>query len=109
MFKYTTAFILLFCSSVAQADHWFCTDEATERTDNVIKSCGIGTAKREEDARRRALKSAANEFWQVCNLSSDCIYHLVYLKPLRTECLKEDDLYKCYRILEFTIGEPVNK
>jgi hypothetical protein len=107
MFKYTTAFVLLFCSSVAQADHWFCTDESSQRTDNIVKACGIGLAKTEPVARRKALRNAGKEFLQLCSLSNDCMDHNISSKPLRTDCQPGCDKYGCgficYRMVEFTI------
>jgi hypothetical protein len=98
--------ILLFLSLNAYADQWFCTDEASSRSNNIIKSCGIGQAATEESARAKAFENARLEFRQVCNSSSDCIGRFIYSKPLRTECSQDSDGYKCYRMVQFRIGDP---
>jgi hypothetical protein len=96
--------ILLLFSLNAYADQWFCSDESSQRTDNIIKSCGIGEAKTEGAARLSAFTNARAEFKQLCNASSDCVSRFVYSTPLRTECRKDGNGYKCYRMVEFKIG-----
>lgn len=102
-------FILLLCPSLTHADQWFCTDEASTRTGNLIKVCGIGEAKEEGPARIKAFQNARNEFYQICQTSSDCVDHFYFSNPLRTECSRDEQGYKCYRMVQFTIGELIRK
>jgi hypothetical protein len=97
--------ILLLCPSFSHADQWFCTDEASQRTGDTIKVCGIGESKEEGPARIKALQNSQQEFYELCRMSSDCIDHYVVSAPLRTECTKEDGIYKCYRMVQYTIQE----
>lgn len=100
---------LIFISLNAFADQWFCTDESSVRNDTIIKSCGIGEDKEEGMARLKAFSNARKEFKQICNANSDCVQHYIYSTPLRTECRKEDEAYKCYRMVQFRIGAVYKK
>lgn len=93
----------------AFADQWFCTEESSERSNNIVKSCGIGQEKTEALARQKAFDQARTEFHQVCDASSDCVGRYIYSKPLRTECRKDGDGYKCYRMVQFRIGDVAQK
>lgn len=99
------ALIMMIFPTLVHADQWFCTDEASARTGNIVKVCGIGEAKEEGPARIKAFENARQELYQICTTSSDCVDHYLVSAPLRTECKKEDGGYKCYRMVEFTIGE----
>ena len=101
--------ILLFMSINAYADQWFCTDESSTRSNDIIKSCGIGEDKEEGTARLKAFTNARAEFKQICRASSDCVQHYVYSTPMRTECRKEAEAYKCYRMVQFRIGAVYKK
>lgn len=87
----------------AQAADWLCTEESSQRTANVISSCGIGHGLDEGTARARALDSAQTEFDKICQNSSDCLNHSVTANPMRTECIKDQGVFQCYRLVKFTI------
>lgn len=58
----------------------------------------------ESDARIEALKQAKREFEEICSSSADCQGHTLKLVPLRNDCEKKGESYKCYRGLQFEIG-----
>lgn len=101
----TLVLIMMIFPSLVYADGWFCKDESSQKTDNIVKVCGIGEAKEEGPARIKALQNSQQEFYELCRMSSDCIDHYAVSAPLRTECTKEDGIYKCYRMVQYTIQE----
>lgn len=70
-----------------------------------LKYVGLEKPKKRARARIKAFENARQELYQICTTSSDCVDHYLVSAPLRTECKKEDGGYKCYRMVEFTIGE----
>lgn len=97
-------FILFFLMvSTAKADQWLCTEAASQRSGDTIKSCGVGTGSDEAQARAQALDYAKHEFKSICEASSDCVNHYVTAQPMRTACSKEDGIYSCQRLVVFTI------
>src|ERR1700677_3408638 len=96
--------LLLAFSQDVQADGWFCNDESSQRDGNVISTCGIGTHKDEAQARAWAMYNARNEFKAICNSSSDCIGHYFSMDPKRTECTQNGGIFRCVRMLAYTVG-----
>jgi hypothetical protein len=88
----------------AHADDWFCNSESSMRDGNVISVCGIGTHKDEAQARAWAMYNARNEFKAICNSSSDCIGHFFSMDPKRTECVQNGGIFRCVRMLAYTVG-----
>ena len=103
--KYYLVAVFLMLDLSAFADDWRCTDTATERAGNVFKACGVGEDKNEADARVFALQNAKLEFEELCSASDDCADQAITVTPRRTTCLKQGDTYKCYRLIEFSLGE----
>jgi hypothetical protein len=91
-------------SRLALADTWLCKEASSVRSGNTILACGIGTAISLEDARNNALKSAKQEFHQVCNASEDCRSKDHRANAKRTDCQKKSETeFTCYRAIEFEI------
>jgi hypothetical protein len=88
----------------AETPNWYCKEVASERSGNIIHSCGIGTGQDENEARSTAFDNAKTEFKKICNLSSDCKNHMISVNPERTTCDKIETGYKCHRLLTFSIG-----
>lgn len=95
-----------FAASIAQAEGWLCQEVASQRSGNVVRSCGVGLGADENAARRDAFENARTEFNALCSASTDCDGHEVSVYPERTSCEPESGGgYKCYRLLVFTIGD----
>ena len=95
--------ILLFLSLNAYADQWFCTDEALMRSGDTVKACGIGEDAKESKARAKAYEAARVDFNEYCYNAGDCWGHYLAVEPLRTECIKGDEGYKCWRMFRVII------
>ena len=92
----------------ALAEDWMCKEVASQRSGNIIKSCGFGNGADENAARSSAFQHAKKEFGSICAISSDCRGRAISVQPERTSCEKDGAGYKCYRLIVFTIGEPVS-
>ena len=102
LFVFTTVFA---ASSVAPAEGWLCTEAASQRSGDVIRSCGVGYGSDENGARRDAFDNARTEFSALCDVSDDCRGREVSVTPERTSCEPTvEGGYKCYRLLVFTLG-----
>lgn len=95
----------LLLSFNAYAEDWFCLTDSGKRNDNVISSCGVGEAPSESLARTDALNQAIAEFATICKWSSDCAGKQKSVEPKRLTCKQTKDRWKCYRLIEVTIGE----
>lgn len=100
--KLITALLVLQVTT-SHAVEWFCTEAASQRGGNVIKSCGIGIGTTENEARLQALENSKTEFNQLCTASADCKDRHIVLDPKRTECKPTKQGYTCHRLVEFTI------
>jgi hypothetical protein len=101
----TLILLIMIISSNARADQWFCTDESSEKTGNIVKVCGLGEDREEGPARIKAFQNAWAEFYNLCKSSTNCVNHEFNSKPLRTECRETERGYKCYRMIEFDIEQ----
>jgi PEGA domain len=99
--KYFLTLLLLF--QVHNAFAWYCNDVASERNGDTINSCGIGEASSEDEARKLALHNAYNELDLICSRSADCADRALEISPLRTECKKVENIYRCHRGVTATI------
>lgn len=95
------------------ANAWYCQEVASERVaKDTIRSCGVGIAATENQARLNAFDNAREEFKRIASASSDINQKSVVINPQRTSCDKIDGQYKCYRLLVFTFengsSHPVN-
>lgn len=106
--KYLNLLLLLLGSDL-HADQWLCSEESSQRQNNVIFACGVGTGDDEDKARRSSFENAKNEFDQICNSSSDCKYHEVTVIPKRTSCEEKNGAYKCYRLIAYVLGDESRK
>lgn len=91
------------------SEDWLCKDEASQRIGNVIKACGIGMGTDEARARSESFEQARFEFSKICNASDDCHWHKVSVIPGRTTCEKADDVYTCYRLVNFMVSPDLNE
>lgn len=104
MVKYIMFLILFMSSTVRAGDQWLCTEEASQRSGDVISSCGIGESESEGEARSMAFDNAKAEFARICETSSDCVGHEISTHPKRTSCEQKNGKYKCYRLVQYAIG-----
>lgn len=104
--------IILFTSFLVHAeDQWLCVDSGSMKQGNTYAICGVGTASVEGEARKAALNNAINEFYTICNLSSDCKGRKVDVDPKRSTCIEPGQYklhptwqsYTCHRLFLFTI------
>jgi hypothetical protein len=95
--------IFLLLSLQAHADDWFCTEESGKRDGNVIWSCGVGESTMENEARKRALLDAMDEFQLICQMSADCQGRRTIVEPKRMTCKPYNGHIKCYRMIEVTL------
>jgi hypothetical protein len=79
------------------ANAWYCLEVASERQGDIINACGIGEAIDEDAARKVALNNAYKELDLICSHSSDCADKALDITPLRTECKKVENIYRCHR------------
>lgn len=109
--KKALAFLILLSPMLAETDSsgaetsWLCTEEASQRLENSIMSCGIGTGKDENQARLNAFDQAKNEFNKICDTSVDCRKHEISAEPRRTTCQQDGKGFKCYRLVAFYIAK----
>jgi len=100
-----TGSLLLFSFASSANDSWACVEMSSQRTQDGILACGIGTAPTEQVAREEAFRRALNEFHLVCDSSSDCKGHMVEIDPKRTSCKREKLGFKCFRAVQFVIKD----
>lgn len=79
------------------ANAWYCLEVASERQGDIINACGIGEAVDEDAARKVALNNAYKELDLICSHSSDCADKELEITPLRTDCKKIENIYRCHR------------
>ena len=96
-----------FVSSAFAVEDWLCKEVASQRSGNLIKSCGVGIGADENEARATAFENAKKEFGRVCTISSDCRGRSITVQPERTSCEKDQGKCKCYRLIVFSIGDMV--
>lgn len=85
-------------------EHWTCTDDSTQRQDNIWYSCGINQSDTEAVAMRHALQEALIEFDTLCKLSSDCHGHKRTMEPKRSSCVQlSNGVWKCWRMVQITV------
>ncbi len=96
--------VLLWTSSALALDEWFCTSESSQIQGNAIQACGIGEAKSEAAARRKAFDNAQVEFRRLCYASDTCPDREVTVEPKRTTCAKYGSEVKCYRMVAYILG-----
>lgn len=98
-------FCFLFSFPVYAFDNWLCTEEASERRANAIYSCGVGVSVDEGEARAKAYDNAEREFNKICEKSFDCKDHRISVEPKRNYCDAHGDMFRCYRLVVFSIGK----
>lgn len=95
---------MLISSSTYAAEDWLCTEESSQRSNDVVKACGVGIGFTEQEARKDALDTAYAEFKAICDVSSDCQNHAISATPKRTTCQADGQMFKCYRLVEYRIS-----
>lgn len=83
---------------------WYCHEVASEKNGDIINSCGIAEAPDEDDARKKALENAYRELDLICNKSFDCAGFGLEITPLRTECKRINETFRCHRGITATIN-----
>jgi len=107
----TILFLLLFMASVSQAknayvpppEKWKCTEDSSERQDNVWLLCASGEGDKQLWAMYRALANAVTEFNLLCKESSDCKDQKRTMEPMRATCQNDGVSWKCWRLLKVTV------
>lgn len=94
---------LMSADSLYASDDWLCKTQSSQKRGNSIVTCGIGTDKSEAQARIKAFVAAQDEFNLVCNASEDCKDRKINVMPERTDCVKNGEIHKCYRAVNFDI------
>jgi hypothetical protein len=103
--KITFIFALFALSSFA-GPNWYCTEVASERSGDLIRACGVGEGRDENEARARAFENAKKEFANICRASDDCKTKKVSVNPQRSECsLEANGRFKCRRLIEVIVSE----
>jgi hypothetical protein len=82
---------------------WMCMEVATIREGNTYKSCGVGEAPTESEARAKARSNAIKEFQELCDISANCKDREFNITPLRNSCSKINNSFKCFRGIQFEI------
>jgi hypothetical protein len=95
--------LIIFLVSQGGRASWFCREAASEAQGDHFYSCGVAKSTSLADARRKSLSNAKEEFRSFCKESKNCNGFEYTIKPLRTDCKKDDDKYICYRGLEYRI------
>jgi hypothetical protein len=101
MKKISTVIAFLLWAPVALS--WYCKDVASERSGDTINACGIGESIDEDSARKISLNNAYKELDLICSRSADCANRALEIEPLRTDCQKVENLYRCHRGISATI------
>jgi len=96
-------FLVVIIANNGNATDWLCTGTASTRHGKVYTVCGVGEALSLQIARDKSLESAQREFRSLCQASTDCRSYEAIARPMRTECRQRDDIYSCYRAVEFKI------
>jgi hypothetical protein len=95
--------LMIFASTPTMA--WYCNEVASERNGDTINACGIGEAADEDLARKIALHNAYKELDLICSHSADCANRGLEIAPLRTDCKKIENLYRCHRGITATVTD----
>jgi hypothetical protein len=94
--------LLLIVSQYAQAS-WLCREASSQAEGDHFYSCGVAQSSTLYQARKQSLLNAKQEFRAFCNESSHCRNKEYIISPMRTDCSKKDDLFICYRGLDYQI------
>ena len=101
--RYLIYIFIAFILAANSYASWLCRVASSSAEGDHFYSCGIGIGDTEQEARNRARDSAFSEFESLCDASSNCKSYQFNVSPLRTECFKEKNHFKCYRGLHFKI------
>lgn len=90
--------LFLFLSFFSNQSYaWYCLEVASEKNGDTINACGIAESSDEDLARKLSLENAYRELELICNNSIDCAGKALEISPLRTDCKKVNDIYRCHR------------
>lgn len=96
LLNFSVLFLFLFIVP-AKSFAWYCYEVASEKNGDTINACGIAESSDEDLARKLSLENAYRELELICNNSIDCAGKALEISPLRTECKKVNDIYRCHR------------
>lgn len=88
-----------------RADDWICKEASSVRSGQLVLSCGVGSDKDLDHARKISRDNAIEEFEKICLKSSDCKDFDYKVIPKRSDCELKNSKYTCYRAIEFEILE----
>jgi hypothetical protein len=90
-------------STETMSSEWFCDTEKSFAEGNVFFSCGLGIAKTREEACKKAIKSAHDEFKYICDNSYHCKGREKIVKPNKIKVTIKNGLFECLRAFEYKI------
>lgn len=102
MRKVLLKFALFLISFNSQAS-WLCKEASSYQQDNTFYACGHAVESSLSEARESSLRAAKREFDFFCDQSHFCRGKAYNIKPMRTDCSKDEKGFSCYRGLEFII------
>jgi hypothetical protein len=95
--------LFIFLISTKTQASWLCKEASSFQQDNIFYACGHATESTLSKARESSLMAAKREFDFFCSESHFCKTKAFNIKPMRTDCTKDNKGFSCYRGLEFTI------
>ncbi len=99
-------YVLIFLSlNLWASEQWLCTEDSSQIQGSQILACGVGEGHNESTARQLALKNAQQEFATVCDTQTLCGEHKYSAAPSRSTCEEKDGIWKCYRLVKYSIKE----
>lgn len=103
MFHTIIPFLLLIFASSAISSEWICDKQKSYAEGSEFYSCGSGIAKNEEEACKKALQSAHDEFMYICENSYHCKGKEKIVKPGKTKVTEKSGVYRCLREIKYKI------
>ena len=103
MLHFLTTFVLLFFCFNASSSVWICDKQKSYAEGSEFYSCGSGIAKSEEEACKKALQSAHDEFMYICENSYHCKGREKIVKPGKTKLTEKNGIYRCLREIKYKI------
>ncbi len=103
MYRYLANFLFLTFCFDSFSNEWICDKQKSYAEGNNFYSCGSGIAKSEEEACKKALQSAHDEFMYICENSYHCKGKEKIVKPGKIKVKEKNGVYRCLREIKFKI------
>lgn len=88
---------------------WLCKEASSKAENDYFYSCGVASSQSLNEARKNALNNAKDEFNSFCDESYNCKNNEYIITPLRTDCAKKNNIFTCYRGIEYRILDEKRK